>query len=386
MIRHTRVMIKMVAQTTASFLSRLMLAAVLVLAAASEAAYAQSSGDIIRPSPGTQKSFNPFKTLQRMFGGQPRRQQYRSTRRQAPKRAAGAPPKFAVVEKDPDAGVILVVGDRMAKGVADGLKFTLAEKPSVRVEAMIENKSGLLDEEVDEWPTRVLSRVRAGDVDAVIVMLGRHDVIDVVRGEDEDALVFGTFPWQTAYRKRVADLVKAVRGERKPLIWVGLPPAKKTSVSSEFASINDAFKLEVEDSRSSFIDIWEIFLSEEGEYTSYGPDVEGKNQRLRTSDGIGFTWPGYRKVAFFVERELSRMLGGYGGLAFEGVEDDPNFIVLTGRTSSPEAELVGLSDSESDYVQKPYVRSFLEEGVSLPSVAGRIDDFTAPGQRSVPGG
>jgi len=387
MIRHTHVMTQPADRTLAKIIARYAIAFVVAATAVPDAAYAQSSGDVIRPSPGNQKSFNPFKTLQRMFGAQPRRQNFRTTKRRAPRRAVGAPPKFAVVEKDPDAGVILVLGDRMAKGVADGLKFTLADKSMVRVEPMIENKSGLLGEEGADWPTRAQSRVKTGDVDAVIVMLGRHDAIDIIRGEEDDAIIFGSTAWQSAYRKRVAAMVKAVRDERKPLIWVGLPPAKRTEVSSEFASINDTFKLEVEDSRSNFIDIWEIFLSEDGEYSSFGPDVEGKNTRLRTKDGIGFSWPGYRKVAFFVERELSRMLGGYGGLAFEGVEDDPNFIVLTGRTSSPEAELVGLAGSESDYVQKPFVRRFLEEGVSLPEVAGRVDDFAAPSNMtpSVPG-
>lgn len=70
------------------------------------------------------------------------------------------PPKFDVLEKDPNAGLILVVGDRMARGVADGLKYTLAQKPQIRVEAITEDKEGFVGEGSPDWATQVVSRIR----------------------------------------------------------------------------------------------------------------------------------------------------------------------------------------------------------------------------------
>ena len=87
-------------------------------------------------------------------------------------------------------------------------------------------------------------------------------------------------------------------------------------------------------------------------------------------------------MAFFVERELSRILGGYGGYAFEGVDDDPDFIVLTGRVTSPEDELLGGKGNSQDLKEDSVAYHFFVKGESLPEVPGRVDD-TKP---AVPGG
>jgi hypothetical protein len=319
------------------------------------------------------RNFNPFAPLQRLFGGGERRTKKRQPVKQAPRvtRPAGAPPAFEVQPKDPDAGLILVVGDRMARGVADGLKFTLADKPQIRVEPITEDKAGIAGGGAPDWATQVLSKIRGADVKAVVVMVGREDLGETFPGEPP--IEFMTAEWLETYRNRIAGLVRVVRQEKKPLVWAGLPPTDDDLVNADFTQLNSIFQAETEDRRVRYVDIWDIFLAEDGSYSSYGPDVDGKNTRLRTNDRIGFTWAGFRKVAFFVERELSRLLGGYGGLAFEGVEDDPNFIVLTGRTTSPETLLLGGEEDEAiDPGSQAY--RFFVKGEPLAPMPGRVDD------------
>ncbi|WP_342893089.1 GDSL-type esterase/lipase family protein [Roseibium sp. AS2] len=342
---------------------------------------AQSAPDaeIILAQNGPFRGFNPFAPLQRLFGGGERRSKRQAPQQQAPKvvRPAGTPPRFEVVTKDPDAGLILVVGDRMARGVADGLKFTLAEKPQIRVEPVTEDKAGFTGAPPPDWATQVLSKIRGADVKAVVVMIGQQDIGRTFPGEPP--VEFMTAEWLDIYRDKVAALVRVVRQEKKPLIWAGLPPSDDELVNADFTQLNSLFKAGAQDRRVRYVDIWDIFLAEDGSYSSYGPDVDGKNTRLRTGDRIGFTWAGYRKVAFFVERELSRLLGGYGGLAFEGVEDDPNFIVLTGRTTSPESLLLGGEDDKAiDPASGTY--GFFVRGDPLPPMTGRVDDPRLPAE------
>ena len=316
--------------------------------------------------------FNPFRALGRIFGGGDRRKKTKApTKRKTPSRPAGTPPKFEETEKDPDAGLILVVGDRMARGVADGLRFTLAQQPKIKIEKITEDKQGFAGETPPAWATKVLSRIRGAEVKAVVVMLGWRDRDKSFPGEEP--IEYMTGEWLDAYRNKVAALVRTVRQEKIPLVWVGLPPTNDELLNGDFTQLNSIYSAAAAERRVRYVDLWDIFLAEDGSYTSYGPDVDGKNTRLRTKNRIGFTWPGYRKVAFFVERELSRLLGGYGGLAFEGVEDDPNFIVLTGRTTSPEAFLLGgEDDAEIDPGSMAY--RFFVEGEQLPPVRGRVDD------------
>ncbi|GAB4514580.1 MAG: hypothetical protein Tsb0019_12650 [Roseibium sp.] len=320
------------------------------------------------------RGFNPFAPLQRLFGGGERRNKKRQPVEQRPRvsQPTGAAPKFEVQPKDPNAGLILVVGDRMARGVADGLQFTLAEKPQIRVEPITEDKAGIAGGNSPDWATQVLSKIRGADVKAVVVMVGREDLGETFPGEPP--IEFMTGEWLETYRNRVAALVRVVRQEKKPLVWAGLPPTGEELVNADFTQLNSIFQAEAQDRRVRYVDIWDIFLAEDGSFSSYGPDVDGKNARLRTNDRIGFTWAGFRKVAFFVERELSRLLGGYGGLAFEGVEDDPNFIVLTGRTTSPETLLMGGEEEEEAVDPGSEAYRFFVKGEPLAPMPGRVDD------------
>lgn len=335
-----------------------------------------SNKEIIVAQSGLLRGFNPFSPLQKLFGnkerrrGQPPPQQLQ--KRRAPARAAGVPPKYEAVEKDANAGVILVVGDRMARGVADGLDFILSEKPQIRVERVTEDKSGFAGDGSPDWVAKTLAKIRGEDVKAVVVMIGRADLGKEFPGETP--VEFMTQEWLDAYRSKVEGLVRVVRQEKKPIVWAGLPPTNTESVNADFTQLNSIFQSQTKDRRVRYVDIWDIFLAEDGSYSSFGPDVDGKNTRLRTKDRIGFTWPGYQKVAFFVDRELLRLLGGYGGLAFEGIEDDPNFIVLTGRTTSPEALLLGGEDDEDQTDRDSTAYRFFVKGEPLPPMPGRVDD------------
>lgn len=349
-----------------------------LLAEPMDRAWAQSVPDqeIVVAQNGPFRGFNPFAPLQRLFGGERRsKKQPKAQQRRKVSRPAGAPPKFESIAKDPNAGLIVVVGDRMARGVADGLKFMLSDKPHIRVEPVTQDKAGFTGETAPDWATDVLSKIRGGDVKAVVVMIGQRDLSETFPGEPP--VEFMTEEWLETYRNKVASLVRVVRQEKKPLVWAGLPPTNNKLINADFTQLNSIFEAEAADRRVRYVDIWDIFLAQDGSYSSFGPNVDGKNARLRTNDRIGFTWDGYRKVAFFVERELLRLLGSYGGLAFEGVEDDPNFIVLTGRTTSPEALLMG-GEEETSMDPKSRAYRFFVEGEPLQPMRGRVDNPKMP--------
>ena len=322
------------------------------------------------------RGFNPFAPLQRLFGGKRKQRPKRNIRTNRTRSVARSAPAVVVKQKDPNAGVILVVGDRMARGVAEGLTFTFADKPQVRVEPITQDKRGFTGTNAPDWNDQILAKIRGQNVRAVVLMIGWRDMGRTFPAEEP--LQFMTSGWQRTYRAKVNEIVRTVRQERKPLVWAGLPPTNQRLLNEDFMVLNEMFEAAAEDPRVRYVDIWDIFLTEDGKYTSYGSDVDGKRTRLRSKDRIGFTWSGYRKVAFFVERELSRVLGGYGGLAFEGVEDDPNFIVLTGRTTSPEGTLLGGEDDAVPNEESSAYRFFVE-GESLPVVSGRVDDYRLPG-------
>ncbi len=61
---------------------------------------------------------------------------------------------------------------------------------------------------------------------------------------------------------------------------------------------------------AEFVDIYERFVDEDGNYSNYGPDLNGQNVQMRKSDGIHFTRAGADKVAFYIGQSLKRFYRG----------------------------------------------------------------------------
>ncbi|MBA4207559.1 MAG: DUF459 domain-containing protein [Polymorphum sp.] len=378
----------------------ILLAALVVLPVLQGAVLAQ--GRPIPPPP-SEDGFNPLRPLMRLFGvsrPEVRVQEAKPVvRKKAPAAPSNTPPKVVEAPKEPDAGVVLVLGGPTAAALAEGLTSIFAQKPMIRVELLTEapaaspaaspeggtgaaqpavRPDGLMGEPDPAWTERAVSRIRGGGVKAVVAVFGYADLKDLPQ-PDGGLVPFGSDAFKAEYRKKLRALALAMRQERKPLLLVGLPPTEAARLDTGFTLINDLLQSEAAMTRSTYVDIWKMFLDDNEAYTAFGPDVDGQRRRLRANDGVGFTWAGARKVAFFVERELARVLGGYGGLAFEGVADDPNFIVLTGRALSAEDHLAG--DANEPQILPPVeteaaarlARKFLATGDAGAPTPGRVD-------------
>lgn len=271
---------------------------------------------------------------------------------------------------------MLVVGDALAGQLAEGLEATYADVPSVRVDKLVIDEASL----AQPGPTPLDDRLRAvlqGRKVAVVVMLvGSRDVRAIEQGTSEAA--FRSEAWNALYARRIDQVLASARALRTPLVWVGVPPPSGRPNAPISDTWNTLAKARVDANNAIYVDVWDVFLDENGGYTSYGPDVEGKRRRLRDSAGVGFTWHGKRKLAFFAERAIARILGSSGANAFEGVEDDPNFIVLTGRLGSPETELAGGEAARNEPVAETPQYQLIVQGEPLPFAQGRVDDFRSP--------
>ena len=93
------------------------------------------------------------------------------------------------------------------------------------------------------------------------------------------------------------------------MVWIGLPPMKNSKISDDLVAMNEIYKESVQRNGGAYVDIWPGFVDDENRYTPDGPDVDGEPAKLRTNEGIFFTRAGSRKVAFFADTEIKRILG-----------------------------------------------------------------------------
>ncbi len=236
-----------------------------------------------------------------------RRAQQEQQRRAAQRAAeaiSDASPRIVEVPKDPNARTLLVVGDQMADGLAQGLREAFAGEAMVVVRAVTHADTGLARREPVDWVAH--GREALGDTAplAVVVALGVNDGVPMTDGTANAEP--RTDRWRELYQARVDQLLAAFAERRVPVYWTGLPAMRRPGLTAEASFLNDIFKSRTFTANARFVDVWEGFVDEEGRYVAIGPDVNGQPRRLRRPDGVGLTPAGNRKLAFYVENEIRR--------------------------------------------------------------------------------
>jgi len=222
--------------------------------------------------------------------------------------AAPKPREVAAVEKAPDAKRALVIGDFMAGALAKGLADAYRENAKVVVIDASNGSSGLVREDYFNWPAKLPGLVAEQKPDAILVMIGANDrqQIKTPAGAQD----MGSDGWRAVYTSRLVALADALKATGKPVLWGGLVPVAPSAMSRDYSSINGIAREQLDAKGLKFVDMWNGFADEDGAYVEFGPDVRGQAVQLRADDGLNFTRAGQRKLAYFVEQDLSDIFGG----------------------------------------------------------------------------
>jgi uncharacterized protein len=312
-------------------------------------------------------------------------------RKVRPQNSAPPVPVVEVQPKDPDARKILVIGDFVAGGLAWGLEQALANEPKLRVIDKSEANSGLVRTDHFDWNGNLPDVLNESQPDLIVIALGANDRQQLRDGDARAAI--RSDEWMATYTKRISGFVDTLNLYGRPFFWVGAPPMRATSASSDMAFLNGLYKPRVQAGGGVFVDIWNGFANEDGRYVSSGPDVEGQVRQLRTGDGINFTRAGRLKLAFYVEREIRRQTGfGSGGIDLlatvtqgSRIEIGPDgtkrlvgpIISLNDPLPGSSGDLAG-AEAESPPAEETLQFKLIVRGEALPDVAGRADDFSWP--------
>ena len=136
-------------------------------------------------------------------------------------------------------------------------------------------------------------------------MLGANDGQPIRDGAD--VLEALSDRWSELYAPRVDAVLAPFIAAHIPVAWIGLPPMRADNTTRSSVKLNAIFRERAENAGAKFIDIYDAFADENGDYDAFGPDVEGQKVKLRLSDGIHFTKAGERKIAHFLEAEIRRV-------------------------------------------------------------------------------
>jgi uncharacterized protein len=206
---------------------------------------------------------------------------------------------------------------------------------------------------------------------------------------------FRSEKWGELYAKRIDDTIAALKSKGVPVIWVGLPPIRGARSRTDLAYLNDLYRARAQKAGITYVDVWDGFVDEDGNFSLRGPDYNGQIRQLRSVDGTYFTKAGALKLGHYVEREIQRLMTARatpvalpapepqqpapaarpGGPAPRPVAGP--IVPLTGTTTAPE-DLAGSGPSRSAATADPVAARVLVRGESSSAPAGRADDFSWP--------
>jgi hypothetical protein len=343
----------------------------------------------------------------------------------------------------PPSQTVVVIGDSMADWLGYGLDEKYADQPEIGVERKIRATSGLVrydaKNEALDWPQAAQDALLNAKPNAIVVMLGLNDRVPLrekapaqqkrsgepAQGENQSAsqgpqdkaaapaeakttpqtasqqLVpsgpydFHTDQWAALYTKRVDAMIAALKSKDVPVIWVGLPAIRGTKASSDISYLDELYRERAERAGIIYVDIWDGFVDEDGDFAMQGPDFEGQTRQLRTADGVYFTKTGAVKIASYVDRELRRVMPSYvAPVALPGPEPTPKsgsanarpdvgpVLPLTSSAGDHASELLGGKDQATRTTSDSIAAKVLSRGETLAAPTGRADDFSWPRQRS----
>ena len=311
-----------------------------------------------------------------------------------------AEPEVPVVEKAPDARTVLVIGDFLASGLAEGLETVFAENPAIRIADRAKGSSGLVRDDFYDWPASIKDVLETEKPVAVVVMLGSNDRQSMQVGDNREQL--RSDAWTKQYEQRAEALATEVKAGKVPFLWVGMPSFKISKMTSDMLAFNDIYRSVAEKAGGEFVDIWDGFVDENGTFVSTGPDINGRPVRLRSDDGINMTRAGKAKIAFYAEKPLLKILGlgdpsGAGTVsapagqpavtsptppAAPAAVDRTPPMLLSDPALDGGGELLGAAPAPPPTTQAPGEKlpgeKLLVEGVASEASPGRADDFSWP--------
>jgi hypothetical protein len=360
------------------------------------------------------------------------------------------------VPRRPDAPApsahVMVFGDSIAEWLAYGLEAAFAETPEIGILRKNRANTGLIRIETRnesyDWPQQAKEMLAAEKPDYVVMMIGltdRRGIREIVKApprnpaqkatpaqaqpqqpqsaakstpapdpeapqdtaQNEDPSIaspeaslpggivheFRTEKWGELYSKRIDEMIAALKSRGVPVFWVGLPSIRGTRPTSEMVYLNDLYRGRAEKAGITYVDIWDGFVDEGGNFNQFGPDFEGQTRRLRTTDGVHFTQPGARKLAHYVEREIRRVMQTRGTpMTAIPAEPEPEPEVKSPRqaakpiaspvmslTAPPQGgeTLLGGGPNPSGAADSTVTR-VLVRGEPVDAPPGRADDFAWP--------
>jgi hypothetical protein len=315
--------------------------------------------------------------------------------------------KGILATEKPDAIVVMLgLNDRVAmrEPAVDKTDAKSSDKKSDKKDAKAKPDAKPADGKPATKPDGAADTAAKPDDKAVDTELSPDDAADngdvppIIAPEKSTRTANGLYQfreerWVELYTKKIEEMIAVMKSKGVPVLWVGLPAVRGPKATADMLFLDSLYRDAAGKAGITYVDVWDGFVDEAGRFLQRGPDFEGQPRKLRSDDGVYFTTYGARKLAHYVEREITRLLAARSApvaLPTEPATPDANAVPgqpvprpLAGpilplvASSVGTDQLLGGPGSRPASVDALAART-LVKGEPLAPPAGRADDFVWP--------
>lgn len=196
---------------------------------------------------------------------------------------------------------ILILGDYNAYQLSETFKNSASANGTVE----FIGSSTILDGfKANNWNERLQYAFDGKEKPFVVIVFLSHT------GEQSGGVVelTGTRTITRAEWEQVTfPLLDSLKKSKIQYIWVSAPPVANQSLLKTIEDINTFIRERISEN-GVFVDLWSDFADEEGLILINGVNVEGKVTALRDKKGVHFTDSGIKKVSYYIEREIQKII------------------------------------------------------------------------------
>ena len=200
---------------------------------------------------------------------------------------------------------IYVGGDSMSGTPGTALANLARRNDLIEVFEDTRTSSGLVADWFFDWPLHMKDKVSPADYDVIVMMMGGNDG---QRFHSTPGSAVGDDAWVAAYRDRMEEVMRSARSMGRLVIWIGMPPVTPSNIRVIAPLVNGvAAGLAEELVNVEYVDVYDMFLNEDGEFATHLTDANGKRVRVRSGDGVHF----YNVAGYWMADEIFSLIEGH---------------------------------------------------------------------------
>ncbi|TQR33086.1 DUF459 domain-containing protein [Campylobacter sp. MIT 99-7217] len=200
-----------------------------------------------------------------------------------------------VKQKDEE---FLLIGDSLMQGVALALKRDLKQQ-GINSTDLSKQNTGLSYKNYFNWATATqIALENNSRIKYLVVLLGANDPWNIKKFR------FNSEEWNKLYASRVDELIQIAKAKGVRVLWYEIPPVKKEDLNAKIQILNGIYRNEIYKNNEIFIQT-DANLSQDGLYSSYIKNEDGKSVKVRADDGIHFTYNGSKIMSKLLLQHLN---------------------------------------------------------------------------------